>query len=108
VVKRTASEEGLRMGIDKFVLPEGPFELTWESLRNCQVPQWYLDAKFGIFIHWGLYSVPAFQSEWYPHFMYVKDLPVYNYHIQNYGPLTKFGYKDFIPLFKGEKWDPYA
>jgi alpha-L-fucosidase len=99
---------GLRMGIDKFVLPEGPFEPTWESLKNYQVPQWYLDAKFGIFIHWGLYSVPAFGSEWYPRFMYVKDRPEYTYHLQTYGPHTKFGYKDFIPLFKGEKWDPYA
>jgi alpha-L-fucosidase len=93
---------------DKFILPKGPFEPTWESLKNYQVPDWYRDAKFGIFIHWGLYSVPAFYSEWYPHSMYVKGDSAYDYHLQHYGPLTKFGYKDFIPLFKAERWDPYA
>ena len=52
--------------------PSGPFETTWESLEKYQVPEWYLDAKFGIFIHWGVYSVPAFGNEWYPRAMYEK------------------------------------
>lgn len=90
----------------KIEIPEGPFEPTWESLKNYKVPDWYQDAKFGIFLHWGLYSVPAFEKEWYAHFMYKQDHPTFEYHRKTYGPQDKFGYKDFIPLFTAEKWDP--
>jgi len=55
----------------------GPFHPTWESLENYQVPEWYRDAKFGIFIHWGVYSVPAFGSEWYPRNMYIMGCLLY-------------------------------
>lgn len=87
-------------------IPKGPFEPTWESLRNYKVPEWYLDAKFGIFIHWGVYSVPAYDNEWYPRHMYVKGHHVYEHHLKTYGPQDKFGYKDFIPMFTAEKWQP--
>ena len=87
-------------------IPDGPFQPSWSSLENYKVPDWYLDAKFGIFIHWGVYSVPAFGSEWYPRQMYIKDDPAFNHHISTYGPQNQFGYKDFIPLFKAEKFDP--
>lgn len=80
------------------------FQATWESLDNYKIPDWFRDAKFGIFIHWGVYSVPAFESEWYPRFMYMKDSKVYKHHVEKYGPETKFGYKDFIPMFKAEKF----
>lgn len=90
----------------KIDLPEGPFEPTWESLKNYRVPDWYQDAKFGIFLHWGVYSVPAFQNEWYPRNMYLQGEPAYEHHRRTYGPQDKFGYKDFIPLFTAEKWDP--
>src|SRR5947199_2851056 len=50
---------------------EGPFQPNWESLKGYKIPTWYEDAKFGIFIHWGAYSVPAFGSEWYPRNMYL-------------------------------------
>ncbi len=83
-----------------------PFEATWESLKTYTVPKWYQDAKFGIFIHWGVYSVPAFANEWYPRTMYLKGTPEYEHHIQTWGPHNQFGYKDFIPMFKGEKFDP--
>jgi alpha-L-fucosidase len=83
----------------------GPFRPDWESLKNYQVPQWYKDAKFGIFIHWGVYSVPAFGSEWYPRLMYIPDTPEYQHHLPTYGPQDKFGYKDFIPMFKAEHYD---
>ena len=83
----------------------GPFRADWESLRSYQVPDWYKDAKFGIFIHWGVYSVPAFGSEWYPRMMYQENSPEYKHHLATYGPLTQFGYKDFIPRFKAEKFD---
>jgi len=82
------------------------FETTWESLKQYSAPQWYMDAKFGIFIHWGLYSVPAFGNEWYPRNMYIQGSPEFEHHLRTYGPQDKFGYKDFIPLFKAEKYDP--
>jgi alpha-L-fucosidase len=86
----------------------GPFRADWESLATYRVPSWYEDAKFGIFIHWGLYSVPAFGSEQYPHRMYDVGSKEYRHHLSTYGPVSKFGYKDFIPLFKAEHYDPAA
>ena len=83
-----------------------PYEATWESLKTYSVPGWYQDAKFGIFIHWGVYSVPAFANEWYARNMYIQGSPEYEHHIQTWGPHNQFGYKDFIPLFKAEKFDP--
>ena len=84
----------------------GPFRASWDSLQNYTAPKWYQDAKFGIFIHWGVYSVPAFDSEWYPRNMYLVGSPVFKHHVATYGPQSKFGYKDFIPRFKAEKFDP--
>lgn len=86
----------------------GPFRSDWASLATYQVPDWYKDAKFGIFIHWGVYSVPAFGSEWYPRDMYIPGSNEYKHHIATYGPLTKFGYKNFIPMFRAENYDPGA
>jgi len=94
------------MSSDSIVIPEGPFQPSWESLEHYTTPEWYLDAKFGIFIHWGVYSVPAFRSEWYPRNMYLKDHPAHKHHLETYGPHKQFGYKDFIPMFTAEKWDP--
>ncbi len=87
------------------VIASGPFGPSWESLKAYRVPAWYEDGKFGIFIHWGVYSVPAFGNEWYPRNMYQQSSPEYKYHIETYGPQAKFGYKDFIPLFTAEKFD---
>lgn len=84
------------------------YEASWESLQNYTIPKWYEDAKFGIFIHWGVYAVPAFSNEWYARKMYIKDSPEYRHHIETYGPHTEFGYKDFIPQFKAENYDPAA
>jgi alpha-L-fucosidase len=86
----------------------GPFRADWGSLSGWNVPDWYKDAKFGIFIHWGVYSVPAFDSEWYPRMMYMEGSPDNKHQVATYGPLTKFGYKDFIPMFKAEHYDPAA
>ena len=83
------------------VISAGPFEATWESLQSYSVPEWYEDGKFGIFIHWGPYAVPAFENEWYPRNMYLKDSNAYKHHVGTYGPQTTFGYKDFIPRFSG-------
>jgi alpha-L-fucosidase len=86
----------------------GPFRSDWESLEKYQEPQWYQDAKFGIFIHWGLYSVPAFGNEWYSRNMYQQGSPEYEHHTATFGAQSKFGYKDFIPMFKAEHFDPRA
>lgn len=86
----------------------GPFRPDWESLRKYEVPEWYKDAKFGIFIHWGVYSVPAFGDEWYPRNMYREGSEEYKHHVATYGPQDKFGYKEFIPMFKAEHFDPAA
>ena len=88
------------------VAHQGPFRPDWESLKKYEAPEWYKDAKFGIFIHWGVYSVPAFGSEWYPRDMYREGSEEYKHHLATYGPPDKFGYKDFIPLFKAEHFDP--
>ncbi len=84
------------------------FQPDWESLKKVGVPQWYEDAKFGIFLHWGLYSVPAFGNEWYPRNMYLAGTKEFEHQVATYGPQSKFGYKDFIPNFKAEKFDPKA
>jgi alpha-L-fucosidase len=111
----------------------GPYEPTTESLRKHKVPPWYEDAKFGIFVHWGVYAVPAYH-EWYVEFIspkanfgYMLGGPPYTatrgnlpeelykanviedavkYHLANWGP--NFAYDDFIPMFKAEKFDPAA
>ena len=87
------------------VVARGPFAARWSSLEKFQAPEWYLDAKFGVFIHWGVYSVPAFGNEWYPRNMYKRDDKTFEYHVATYGPQSRFGYKDFIPMFKAEKFD---
>ncbi len=87
---------------------QGPFRADWESLQKFEAPDWYRDAKFGIFIHWGAYSVPAFGNEWYPRNMYRGGSEEYKHHIATYGPQQKFGYKDFLPMFKAEHFDAAA
>ena len=81
------------------------YQSTWESLEQYECPDWYRDAKFGIFIHWGVYSVPAFGNEWYPRRMYLQESPVYLHHLEKYGSHEQFGYKDFIPLFTAERFN---
>ncbi|HZW31272.1 MAG TPA: alpha-L-fucosidase [Isosphaeraceae bacterium] len=87
-------------------IPPGPFRPSWDSFERYAVPDWYRDAKFGIFIHWGVYAVPAFGNEWYPRNMYVQGSREFAHHVATYGPQDRFGYKDFIPLFRAEHFDP--
>jgi alpha-L-fucosidase len=101
----------LPLTILSFALPckiqaQERYQATWESLKKYNTPDWFRDAKFGIFIHWGVYSVPAFGSEWYPREMYQQGSEDFKHHIATYGPHDKFGYKDFIPMFKAEKFNP--
>jgi len=89
------------------------YKANWESLQDYVVPEWFRDAKLGIFIHWGVYAVPAFDNEWYPRFMYRDEVSrkgknYFQHHTETFGHPGEFGYKDFIPMFKAEKWDPAA
>ncbi|HEX3777158.1 MAG TPA: alpha-L-fucosidase [Polyangiaceae bacterium] len=88
------------------VLDKGPFAPTWSSLQKYQMPAWFRDAKFGIFIHWGVYSVPAFANEWYSRNMYQPGSREFLHHRATYGDQTKFGYKDFIPRFTASQFEP--
>ena len=84
----------------------GPFHGTRESLADYQVPNWYRDAKFGIWAHWGPESAPEF-GDWYAQRMYLEGNPTYKYHLENYGHPSKFGYKDICrQVWKGDKFDP--
>lgn len=102
-MKQREAEEIMRQAISS-----GPFQADWSSLKAYSVPAWYEDAKFGIFIHWGVFSVPAFNNEWYSRNMYIQGSPEFEHHIQTYGPQRDYGYKDFISMFKGEKFDADA
>ena len=87
---------------------EQKYDPSWESLGKYQVPEWWLDTKFGIYFHWGPYSVPAHETEWYSHHMYVEGSPIRRHHEETYGDLSEVGYKDFIPMFTAEKFDADA
>jgi alpha-L-fucosidase len=88
------------------VIEEGPYRADWESLCESGMPQWFSREKLGIFLHWGLYSVPANSNEWYSRNMYIKGMPAYEHHQKKYGQQKDFGYKDFIPMLTAEKFDP--
>ena len=90
------------------VIANGPFQPAWDSLTQYRVPAWYEDGKFGIFIHWGLYCVPAFGNEWYPRNMYQQGTKEFEHHIATYGPHAQFGYKDFIPQLTAAHYDAEA
>jgi alpha-L-fucosidase len=84
----------------------GPFQPTWESLeKNYQCPEWFRDAKFGIWAHWSVQCVPE-QGDWYARHMYIQGMPQYNYHVKTYGHPSKVGFMELDNLWKAEKWDP--
>ncbi|MBN1999062.1 alpha-L-fucosidase [candidate division KSB1 bacterium] len=79
----------------------------WESLaRHNEQPDWFQNAKFGIYFHWGVYSVPAFASEWYPRLMFIEGHIAQKHHLEKYGHPSEFGYHDFVPMFKAEHFNP--
>lgn len=105
--KAVAKYDGPRAKYDHdvdVVDAKGPFKPNWPSIEQYQIPQWYQDAKFGIFIHFGNYSTPAFGNEWYPRNMYLLGTKEYKHQVETYGPETKFGYKDFLPMFKAQSF----
>ncbi|MFB6343291.1 alpha-L-fucosidase [Saccharicrinis sp. FJH62] len=83
----------------------GIFEPTWESLKQYEVPEWFRDAKFGIWAHWGPQCQPE-AGDWYGRHMYVQGHWQYNYHLEHYGHPSEFGFKDVIHDWKADKWDP--
>ncbi|WP_026235746.1 alpha-L-fucosidase [Echinicola pacifica] len=98
----------LMLGCKSSQQEEKKYLPNWESLQRHPVPDWFLDAKFGIYFHWGPYSVPAHRTEWYSHHMYTEGHPIRQYHEQTFGAVDEFGYKDFIPLFTAEHFDAEA
>lgn len=95
----------LALGSQTLPIAAGPFHPTMESLTHYKYPEWFRDAKFGIWAHWGPQSVPM-DGDWYARGIYEQGSGHYNYHIAHYGHPSTFGYKDIIPLWKAEKWDP--
>ena len=89
----------------KLPIADGPFKPIDESLQKFSCPEWFRDAKFGIWSHWGPQAVPR-QGDWYARRMYQEKDPAYKYHVEHYGHPSVFGYKDIIPLWKAERWDP--
>jgi alpha-L-fucosidase len=87
----------------------GRYKADWESLKeHNEAADWFRDAKFGTYFHWGVYTVPAFGDEWYPRNMHRKkdaDGTEYRHHVETYGDPSEFGYHDFVPMFKAEKFD---
>ena len=87
------------------VIENGKYKANWQSLSNHKTPDWFTRDKLGVFIHWGVYSVPGFGNEWYPRSMYDKRVREFEHHRKTYGEHKDFGYKDFIPMFKAENFD---
>ena len=86
-------------------IADGPFKPEWSSLQNYQVPDWFRDAKFGIWAHWGPQCQPE-HGDWYARGMYQEGSSNYKYHVEKYGHPSKFGFKDVINEWKAEEWDP--
>ena len=84
---------------------EGKYHPDWDSLAAHPTPAWYQEKRLGIFLHWGPFSVPAYH-DWYARNMYIKDSEEYKHHLEHWGNHKDFGYKDFIPMFTMEKFDP--
>jgi alpha-L-fucosidase len=106
-LSRALAAEATSDGASYAIAP-GPFEPSWESLeRHYQLPDWYRNAKFGIWMHWGPQCQPG-DGDWYAKYMYDQERPQYQFHLKKYGHPTKFGFKDVIHEWQAEKWDPAA
>jgi alpha-L-fucosidase len=88
------------------VIARGPFKPTWESLaQTYRVPEWFRDAKFGIWAHWSAQCVPE-QGDWYARRMYLQGDSAYDYHVKTYGHPSKVGFMEIDNLWKAERWEP--
>src|ERR1700722_14991148 len=86
-------------------ITKGKFLATRDSLSAYQIPEWFRDAKFGIWAHWGPQSAIE-AGDWYARNMYIQGSDQYEYHAETYGHPSKVGYKDLVPMFTADKWDP--
>ena len=86
-------------------MAQGKFQPTWESLVNYETPEWFRNAKFGIWAHWGPQCVEG-SGDWMARSLYIEGSREYKYHVEHYGHPSEVGFKDILPLFKAEKWDP--
>lgn len=86
-------------------ITKGPYQPDWQSLKQYKAPEWYKDAKFGIWAHWGAQCQPE-AGDWYARFMYDEGSRQYNFHVKKYGHPSKFGFKDVINNWKAENWNP--
>jgi alpha-L-fucosidase len=86
-------------------IQDGPFKPTWDSLQQYQTPEWYRNAKFGLWSHWGPQCQPEF-GDWYARGMYQEGSAQYKYHVEKYGHPSVFGFKDVINSWKADAWDP--
>lgn len=103
----TAQAQGnkVSVAVDAEPIATGSFQPTWESLRHYQVPDWFRDAKFGIWAHWGPQCVEG-SGDWMARELYMEGNGKYNYHREHYGHPSEVGFKDILPLFKAEHWTP--
>ncbi|MEI8293212.1 MAG: alpha-L-fucosidase [bacterium] len=108
VSKQTESSKTKTSGPGPNTVPmaQGPFQPSWESLKNYQTPEWFRDAKFGILGHWGPQCLPEYGDGWYARNLYLEDGEDYKFHVKHYGHPSQVGFKDILPLWKGEKWNP--
>ncbi len=107
ILQLTAACMGAMLCLTATAKEEPEFSNTVESLQQYECADWFRDAKFGIYLHWGAYSV-AEQGEWYARKLYDEKTPEYAHHVKTYGHPSEFGYADFIPMWKAEKFDPDA
>lgn len=84
---------------------QGPFRPEWESLRQWRMPEWFRDAKFGIWAHWSAQCVPE-QGDWYARQMYIQGHRHYDFHVKHYGHPSKVGFKEVDHMWKAERWEP--
>ncbi|NCU04070.1 MAG: alpha-L-fucosidase, partial [Chitinophagaceae bacterium] len=90
---------------DDLQIADGPFQPNWNSLEQYKTPDWYRNAKFGIWAHWGPQCEPEF-GDWYAREMYMEGNGKYKYHVEKYGHPSEFGFKDVINKWKAEQWNP--
>jgi alpha-L-fucosidase len=90
---------------DDLQIADGPFQPNWDSLEQYKTPDWYRNAKFGIWAHWGPQCEPEF-GDWYAREMYMEGNGKYKYHVEKYGHPSEFGFKDVINAWKAEQWNP--
>lgn len=104
-VSNAQTEEYVEVSEEQEPMATGAFEPNWESLRQYETPEWFKNAKFGIWAHWGPQCVEG-SGDWMAREMYMEGSKAYKHHVENYGHPSEFGFKDILPLFKAERWNP--